>query len=50
MSTKRGFTICLVVSSIHFFESWLIESAGSCSSASASRCGVVHALVNTGMS
>ena len=50
LSTKTGLTICLVVSSIHFLESWLIDSEGSCSSAMASRCEVVKALVNTGMS
>jgi glucose/arabinose dehydrogenase len=40
----------LVVSSIHFLESWHIDSEGSCSNATAIRSGVVKALVNTGMS
>ena len=50
LSTNVGLIICLVVSSIHFFESWHIDSDGSCSSAMAMRCGVVKALVKTGMS
>ena len=50
LSTSRGLIICLVVSSIHFFDSWLIDSDGSCSSAMARRCAVVKALVKTGMS
>ena len=50
LSTITGLTIFLVVSSIHFFDSWHIDSDGSCSSAMARRCDVVKALVNTGMS
>ena len=50
LSTNTGLTIFLVVSSIHFFDSWHIDSDGSCSSAMAIRCEVVNALVNTGMS
>ena len=48
--TNFGLTMVLVVSSIHFLESWLIDSDGSCSSAMARRREVVKALVNTGMS
>ena len=50
LSTKTGLIIFWVVSCIHFFDSWLIDSDGSCSSEMAIRCGVVNALVNTGMS
>ena len=50
LSTNSGLTIFLVVSSIHFLDSWHIDSDGSCSRAMASRCEVVKALVNTGMS
>ena len=49
-STMAGLIICLVVSSIHFLDNWLIDSEGSCSSAMARRCDVVKALVKTGMS
>ena len=45
-----GLIIFCVVSCIHFFDSWLIDSEGSCSSEMAIRCGVVNALVNTGIS